>query len=272
MSYASIMVAVDDGRHAPARIRLAAELAGRFGAHLVGTASCMPDYPPGSGGLGIPMAMVVEEMGHAATTRLAGAERLFLKAAGWNDRTEWRAKIADPALFLDRQSRAADLLVVGRPTDDGTCPPGMAVNVGDVLMGSGRPVLVVPAGLAHLDAKRVLLAWKNTPQTRRTVSDALPILRRAELVLVMRVADDDDHHGLEDVAHYLALHEVRATTRLAAPSGWSVAEELQKAAVETNADLIVAGAYGYSRLREWFLGGVTRDLLAGSSVCCLMSH
>jgi nucleotide-binding universal stress UspA family protein len=56
------------------------------------------------------------------------------------------------------------------------------------------------------------------------------------------------------------------------PSGRTAAEELQKAAIEADADLVVAGAYGYSRLREWFFGGVTRDLLAGSSACCLMSH
>lgn len=272
MSYASIMVAVDDGRHVPARIRLAAELADRFGARLVGAAACLPDYPQGYGGVAVPMAMVVEEIRQVALTRLAGAEQLFLNAAGRSDRVEWRADVAEPAHFLDSQARAADLLVVGRHADDEAATPGMSANVGDVLMGSGRPVLVVPPGIEHLEAKRVLLAWKNTPQTRRTMSDAMPLLRRAEAVLVMRVADDEDHYGLEDVAKYLALHDVHATTRLAAASGWSVAEELQKAAVETNADLIVAGAYGYSRLREWFFGGVTRDLLAGSSVCCLMSH
>lgn len=120
--------------------------------------------------------------------------------------------------------------------------------------------------------KRVVLGWKDSLQTRRSISDAMPILRRADSVLLTRVADDEDHRGIEDVAEYLSLHDVNVTTRTTAASGWTVAEELQKVAVETNADLIVAGAYGHSRLREWFFGGVTRDLLAGSSVCCLMSH
>lgn len=272
MSYASIMVSVDDGRHAPQRVRLAADLAHRFGARLIGAAACMPDYPQGYGETAVPMGMVIEEIRQAALTKLARAEQRFRDAASSNERVEWRSDLTDPARFLDHQSRAADLLVVGRPAEDEGAMPGMVVDVGDALMGSGRPVLVVPAGLEHLEAKRVVIGWKNTPQTRRSVSDAMPLLRRAESVLLMRVADDEDHYGVEDVANYLSLHGVIASTRAAATSGWSVAEELQKEAIETNADLIVAGAYGYSRLREWFFGGVTRDLVAGSSVCCLMSH
>ncbi len=271
MSYASIMVAVDDGRYAPKRIRLAADLAQRFGARLIGTAACLPDYPQGYGETAVPMGMVIEEIRQASLQALAKAEQTFRGASGHHDRTSWRSDLADPARFLDGQSRAADLLVVGRPSDDGATHR-MTPDLGDVLMGSGRPVLVVPAGTEHLDVKRVVLGWKDSLQTRRSISDAMPILRRADSVLLTRVADDEDHRGIEDVAEYLSLHDVNVTTRTTAASGWTVAEELQKVAVETNADLIVAGAYGHSRLREWFFGGVTRDLLAGSSVCCLMSH
>ncbi|MBE7196457.1 MAG: universal stress protein [Parafilimonas terrae] len=272
MAYVSIMVAVDDGRHAPERIRLAADLAQRFGARLIGTAACLPDYPHGYGETAAPMGMVIEKIRQATLETLARAERVFQAASSHNDRVSWRSDLADFALFLNGQSRAADLLVLGRSTDQDGAMHRMAIGLGDVLIGSGRPVLVVPPGIEHLDAKRVVLGWKNTPQTRRSISDAMPILRRAESVLVMRVADDDDYRGIEDVAEYLSLHDVNATTRTTATSGWTVAEELQKAAIETNADLIVTGAYGHTRLREWFLGGVTRDLLAGSSVCCLMSH
>ena len=272
MSYASIMVAVDDGRHAPARVRLAAELAHRLGARLVGAAAYMPDYPRGYGETAVPMGMVIEEIRQAALDRLAGVEQVFRHASCLNDRVEWRSDLASPASFLESQSRVADLVVVGRYADDEGVAVGMAVDAGDVLMRLGKPVLVVPGGVEHVEARRVLVGWKNTPQTRRAVSDALPLLRRAEAVQVFRVSDGDDRVEVEDVVRYLALHDVNATAQLAKPSGWTVADDVRKASRDFDADLIVTGAYGYSRLREWFFGGVTRDLLAQARVCCLLSH
>jgi len=246
MSIASIMVAVDDGRHAPARVRLAAGLAERLGTRIVGVAACMPDYPRGYGETAVPMGMVIEEIRQAALGKLDKAEHAFRKAACLIDRVEWRS-------------------------DEGVTR-GMAVEVGDALMGLGRPVLVVPAGTEHLEAKRVVIGWKNTIQTRRAVSDAMPILRRAEAVQVFRVGGSDDRAEVEDVVRYLALHDVSASAHVAGPSGWTVADDLRGATRAFGADLIVTGAYGYSRLREWFFGGVTRDLLEKASVCCLMSH
>lgn len=273
MSIASIMVAVDDGRHAPARVRLAAGLAHRLGARrVVGVAACSPDYPRGYGETAVPMGMVIEEIRQAALGKLDEAEQAFRTAASAIDRVEWRSDVAAPLPFLEGQSRAADLVVVGRHVDEDGVTAGMAVNVGDALMGMGRPVLVVPAGIEHLEAKHVVIGWKNTLQTRRAVSDAMPILRRAEAVHVFRIGDDEDRSEVEDVVRYLALHDVSARAHLARPSGWTVADDLRDATRTLGADLIVTGAYGYSRLREWFFGGVTRDLLETAPVCCLMSR
>ena len=272
MSIVSIMVAVDDGRHASARVRLAAGLAHRLGARLIGAAAYMPDYPQGYGETAVPMGMVIEEIRQAALARLAGTERAFRNASWLNDRIEWRSDLTAPVRFLKDQSRAADLVVVGLYADDEGVADGMAVDVGDALMGLGRPVLVVPPGVEHLEAGRVIIGWKNTLQTRRAVTDAMPILRCAEAVWVFRISDGKDRAEVEDVVRYLSLHDVNATAHPVKPSGWTVADEMQKAARDFDADLIVAGAYGYSRLREWFFGGVTRDLLAKPSVCCLMSH
>ena len=272
MSYASIMVAVDDGLHAPARVRLAAELAQRLGARLVGAAAYMPDYPRGYGETAVPMGMVIEEIRQAALNRLARVEQIFRHASCLNDRVEWRSDLVSPISFLESQSRASDLVVVGRYADAEGVSVGMAVDVGDVLMELGRPVLVVPAGVEHVEARRVLVGWKNTPQTRRAVSDALPLLRRAEAVQVFRVSDGEDRTEVEDVVRYLSLHDVNATAQLAKPSGRTVADDVRKATRDFDAGLIVTGAYGYSRLREWFFGGVTRDLLEQAPVCCLLSH
>jgi nucleotide-binding universal stress UspA family protein len=272
MSYASLMVAVDDGRHAAARVRLAADLAHRFAARLIGAAGCLPEYPQGFGETIVPAGMAIEEIRQAALDRLRGAEQVFRQASCLNDRVAWRSDLVAPVPFLEQQSWAADLIVAGRDADDEGVSPGMAVGIGDVLMGSGRPVLVVPPGVEHLQARRVILGWKNTLQTRRAVSDALPFLRRAEAVQVLRIADGEERAEIEDVAAYLTLHDVNATAHVVTPSGWTVADDLRTAASGFDADLIVTGAYGYSRLREWFFGGVTRDLLSKGTVPCLMSH
>ena len=80
MSYASLMVAVDDGRHASARVRLAADLAHRFGARLIGAAGCLPEYPQGFGETVVPVSMAIEEMRQAALERLKGGEQVFRQA------------------------------------------------------------------------------------------------------------------------------------------------------------------------------------------------
>jgi nucleotide-binding universal stress UspA family protein len=272
MSYASILVAVDSGLHAPARVRLAAEVAHRFSARLVGAAACLPDYPQGYGETAVPMGMVIEEIRQAALDRLAGAEQVFRQASRLNDRIEWRSDLAYPARFLEEQSRAADLVVVGRRGDDEGPDHGMTAGLGDALMGTGRPVLVVPPGIEQVAAQRIVVGWKNTLQTRRAMSDAMPFLRRAEAVQVLRVTDGEDRSEVEDVVRHLALHDVNATSLQTEAGGWTVADTLRTNVAEFGADLIVTGAYGYSRLREWFFGGVTRDLLSKTSVCCLMSH
>ena len=244
----------------------------RFGARLIGAAGCLPEYPQGFGETVVPVSMAIEEMRQAALERLKGGEQVFRQASCLNDRVAWRSDLAAPVPFLEQQSRASDLIVAGRYADDEGVSPGMVVGIGDVLMGSGRPVLVVPPGVDHLKARRVILGWKNTFQTRRAVSDALPFLRRAEAVRVLRISDGEEWSEIEDVAAYLTLHDVNATAQLVKPSGWTVADDLRTAASEFDADLILTGAYGYSRLREWFFGGVTRDLLSKGTVPCLMSH
>lgn len=272
MTYASIMVAVDDGAQAAASVGIAAQLARRFGARLVGACACMPLYPQGYGETAVPAGFAIEAIRQEALARLGRVERLFREAAEPLERIAWRSDLDGPIRFLERQARVADLVVIRRPGDAETTDPGLSVDLGDALMGLGRPVLVVPPDHDRLDAKHVLVGWKNTAQTRRAISDALPLLRRAESVRVMQIADHTDRSELDDVVAFLALHDVKASAILSKPSGWTVADDLQKTARDVGADLIVTGAYGYSRLREWFFGGVTHDLLVGASVCCLMSH
>jgi nucleotide-binding universal stress UspA family protein len=120
----------------------------------------------------------------------------------------------------------------------------MSANPGDVLMGAGRPVLVVPPGVEHVSARRVAVAWKNTLQTRRAISDALPFLKMAEAVQVIRITDNPDQAEVEDVAGFLALHGVNATSIHRPADGATVAASLEEAVAAFGSDLIVSGAFG----------------------------
>jgi nucleotide-binding universal stress UspA family protein len=157
-----------------------------------------------------------------------------------------------------------------------------SVNTGDLIMQAGRPVLTVPSaaatGLAdanHLPLDHVLVAWKDTREARRAVADALPLLLQASAVSVVEIADETDldaaHRRVSDVVHWLKRHHIHAQGS-AQQSVGNDATALHTIAQERRADLIVAGAYGHSRLREWVLGGVTRDLLLNANRCSLVSH
>jgi nucleotide-binding universal stress UspA family protein len=104
----------------------------------------------------------------------------------------------------------------------------------------------------------------------------LPFLVNAKDVLVLAIgsdgAADEAREDVDDVASYLRCHSVPARAQVRSDVDGSVAEELVQTAQQERSDLIVAGAYGHSRLREWIFGGVTRELLRGRSVCCLLSH
>jgi nucleotide-binding universal stress UspA family protein len=193
-------------------------------------------------------------------------------------RTGWRSFVDHPADALAREARAADLLILGRHREGFWQEPYWAVDAGDVLMRAGRPVLVVPPGVSTLEGRRVLVAWKETREARRAVADALPLLVRAEEVLVIEVVSGDAdeveqaRRRVGDVAALLARHGATARGDTAELRGRAVADELLLAAERHGADLIVAGGYGHARLRELAFGGVTRDLLARCPKCCLLSH
>ncbi len=274
MSYATIMVHVDADPTSNARVRLAAELADRFAAHLIGISACvLPPYP--AEGAYFVTREVVEQERRDVTALLARAELSFRAAIPADrSRIEWRSQIELPDVVLATQARAADLVIVGRP--QGRIDPTRAPDPGGVVLRAGRPVLVVPPGINSLSGERVIVGWKDAREARRAVNDALPFLQRAAAVTLVEVRDpdseDEGRRHIEDVAQYLARHDVPVGPKLVSHPTGSVADELVRLARAEGADLIVGGAYGHSRFGEWAFGGVTRDLLASSPICCLFSH
>jgi nucleotide-binding universal stress UspA family protein len=270
MTYASIMVAVDLADQARNRVRLAAHLADTFHAGLIGVAAEMPAYvvpPPGPTPAS---AYALEASSEIVLDELRRAHALFTDVAGVRSRIEWRSNLDFPLSFLIAQAAAADLVVVERKTESG--PALLTVDPGDLVMALGRPVLVVPPHVDSLDPKRVVIGWRNTREARRAVWDALPFLKRASQVVVVSVDDGGGADDAQDVLGLIRAHDVHATAVQREAPGETTAEALVDVAAEQGADLIVTGAYGHGRLREWVFGGVTRTLLAGAPVCCLMSY
>jgi nucleotide-binding universal stress UspA family protein len=283
MTFRSILVHVEaESAAADKRIRLAAGLARRFEATLIGAAACtLRPLPVGDPYAGAYMdAQITQEEEDQVEADLLAARGAFARHPACEPvLTEWRAAMDLPADFIARQARAADLIVIGRDLDRQKLGPTQFPDPGDVLMRAGRPVLVVPPETEALEAKHVIVAWKDTREARRAVRDALPFLVRAETVLVVDIVEDDEggeddeaEKRIADVVAYLARHEVDARGEVRFRRERSVADELILVAEQRDADLIVSGGYGHSRMREWVLGGVTRDLLQHSPKGCLLSH
>jgi nucleotide-binding universal stress UspA family protein len=184
--------------------------------------------------------------------------------------TEWRSMLESPGELLLREARAADLLIIGRRRRVGDYDPGA------LLLRAGRPVLLVPDTAHSLGLRRVVVAWKDTRECRRAVRDALPLLQEAKEVLLVAIGEHETHSQakktLADVGAYLVRHRVIVADEMWRQPRGPVAAELFQIVEEEKADLIVAGGYGHSRLGEWIFGGVTREFLAASPVCCMLSH
>ena len=261
---------------AEARVKLAAELAGRFGARLVGLGACAarPAVAGLFGGTAGVASVIEAEMERVSAALRSAADRFEVAAKGAGVPSEWRAFDEYPGEALARESRAADLLVLGR---GGEAEGHQSAAPGDVLMRAGRPILVAPPGVSTLEARTVLVAWKETREAQRAVADALPFLVAAERVVVLaaRAREDEREQAqrhVEDVAAMLSRHGVAASAEVEMRAGQGVADLLLGAAGRLGADLVVAGGYGHARLLEWALGGVTRDLLARCPKCCMLSH
>jgi nucleotide-binding universal stress UspA family protein len=175
-------------------------------------------------------------------------------------------------------ARYADLTVLPAMPRNGAEAMLVHDHFHDILRHSGRPVLVVPADTpAQLPPRRVVVAWKPTAQAARAVADAMPFLRAAEAVDVVVIDPKigESAHGGEpgaSIATHLARHGLKVEIATRPSMNFSAAYSLLDFAREVGADMLVAGGYGHSRLREAVLGGTTRELLQTAHIPVLFAH
>ena len=276
-NYKSILVHYDVGKTAPARLETAIEIAGTFGAHIacLYALSAVPEPSAGYEATQI----VREGQQRMRAEMLAEARHGYdecLRRTGF-ERAEWRTSAADALDAVALQARYADLVVIGQQNAE--WPSGVRRDFErSVPLAVGRPVLVVPYAFERRPiGHQVLVAWNASREAARAVMDALPLLERASHVHVVAFQPEKSGaaHGEEpgaDIALYLARHGVKVTvSRYDAPDV-DIGSQLLSRAFDLSADLIVMGAWGHSRLREFVLGSVTRTLLESMTVPVLMSH
>jgi nucleotide-binding universal stress UspA family protein len=276
MSYQTVMVHLRPGEPNAGVLKVAGDLAQRFSARLVGVAGCRPIDLTYSDGFYA--GEVLDQDRAEMVKELAATEAEFRDAlANRNLVLEWRCGITFSLLpdYIAAEARCADLIVTAASTKRELFDGTRHVDTGDLVMQAGRPVVVVPKGVDRLAPEHAVICWKDTREARRAIVDALPLLKEAARVTVIEIApaerDQATRGQLNDVVAWLERHDIFAAGLMPAVSHND--SGVLSAVLETqDADLIAAGAYGHSRMREWAFGGVTRDLLLKSDRCTLLSH
>ena len=292
-----IVVVLDDATRSEIRLDIAVALAQQHDAYLTGLSALdllMPTRPVvrprgnpevdrqlGSQLMNwgaVPPVDYPEADRQAAETaeRIEAAFRERLRFSGLPG--DWRVASGQVSETVVRQARHADLVILGQIDPEHPPPPEGRQLVEDVLMTSGRPILVIPyIGRFETCGTNILVGWNNSREAARAVSDAIPLLAKAASVTILEA----DHIGRKpatddassaDIIRHLARYGISAETARTVMVSISASDVLLSYASDISADLLVVGGYGHSRLRELILGGVTRDLLRHMTLPVLMSH
>lgn len=275
VSYARLMVHLELGQSNAGRLRVVTDIAQRFQAEVVGIAVCRPISMAFSEGY-VPPEIIDQDRERIEKDTMEAEAEFRGGLQGRVTKVEWRSAVTFSSLsdYIACEARSADLVITG-VTPGRFLDNSRSVNLGDLIMQLGRPVLMVPAAPDILKLDRVVVGWKDTREARRAVSDALPLLKAAAQVTVVEIAGEDElaatRSRVGDVIDWLKRHGVAAKALTPTSTGHD-STHLNAIARERGANLIVAGAYGHSRLREWALGGITRALLESADRCSLLSH
>ncbi len=276
MSYKTILVHVDQSRHAEARIKAAARLAIAYEAHLIGTALIgISRFAYLDSGIDLANAILAAEVDALEERAQAALARFEAIAAGEGVLSVERRLVNDaPAGGLALEARYADLVVLGQAERGDPSARDVADVPGYVMLNGARPVLVMPAsGAVAAIGDTPLVAWDASAEATRAVTNALPLLKRARKVTLAVLNPQDA--GLRDpgadIALYLARHGVRCEV-VSQPTAIGVGDALLSMAADLQSDLLVMGGYGHTRFRELLLGGVTETVLRTMTVPVLMSH
>ena len=249
-----------------------------LGAHLAGVAlAFVPEvlsrFPQ------LPRDMLAEIVTHSENAAQAAIDRFDAAARQSEISREHRmlkAREGDAPSVLATLARRFDLSVLMQSESNLVDNDDM---IEASLLASGRPLVVVPyIQREELQLDCVVCCWDGSRAATRAINDALPLLVRAEtveLLIVLNEKTSRDEHEIRgiEIAKHLARHDVKQLQiQTTSAADIDVTGAILSYVADRSAKLIVMGGYGHSRLREIFLGGVTRDILKSMTVPILMSH
>lgn len=267
----TILLALDPRASSASDFGAAIDLAQKFGARVSVCAAAQPWLPSGAVDTGPAVVEDYERRRREIEEALGALEAGFESTVPTALRGRYRGLIASATDFMLQNMAFADLVLLpsrGGPGDQ------LDIDAGELIVAGGRPVLVIPQDTVQIRAENIIVAWKDTRESRRAVADALPFLKAATDVYVVDVEEDDyatEHESFKDVMAWLAAHGVKATGDII-PLRTTVHDAIEAAAADHQAEFIVSGGYGHTRFREWLFGGVTRDLLTRTARCRFLSN
>ncbi|MCB5362776.1 universal stress protein [Pusillimonas sp. CC-YST705] len=246
------------------RIEIGLQLAKKHEAEVVGI---YPVY--GSGGLQHEHGVIRQDVHNQLRE---AAKVIGVKA-------EWRVPQGNPEDVLALHARYCDVLIMSK-AERSVSASSLIANLPEaVVMAAGRPVLMLPNyGTISPIGRRILFCWDQRREAARAFADAAPFLRACEELVILEI--DRDHKRLgesdihpDDISRYCTSLGYPTPKRLEKTSAeHGVGNVILNAATDTGSDLIVMGAYGHSRMREWVMGGASRTLLSTMTVPVLLAH
>ena len=275
MSYQTLMVHLHIGHSNADLLQITRSLAERLNTNVIGIMVGQPTQMIYGKGYAL-LDFFDKEQAHIEQ-KIAESEAQFYEVfMGFSKTIEWRSTITREPMagYIVAEACSADIIVTSVSPSDFYEGPN-AVNAGEIIMQIGRPVIVVPNAIKNLKVENILIGWKDTREARRAIADALPLLKIAKKVTLVEITDEDEKASatkrLDEVLAWLKSHGVAAEPMVSIAVDTD-ATQLIAIAKQQGADIVVAGAYGHSRLRQWVLGGVTNDLLQRTDLCSLLSH
>ncbi len=288
MVWASILAVTDGAAGTDAAMAAAIDLGKRFGARVdfLHVASDPRDLMPyvGEGMSGSALEQIMASVEASNAKRREAVEAAYKRLCSGADVPEILPEEASgPGKFvvslekatgrqpelIERRGRLCDVIVMPHPS---LVEGDESASVDAALFGSGRPVLMAPAGIKAGFGKKIAIAWDGAREGAVATSAALPLLKQAEEVVIVTAREDEDVVEPSALARYLALHGVTAKTWAYTPGSESIADGLLEQVDHAGADCLVMGAYGHSRLRERILGGATEGVLERAKIPVFMMH
>jgi nucleotide-binding universal stress UspA family protein len=279
MAYRTILVSLNDVPNANMLVSASTKLAALHDAHLI---ACYV----------IPAPTVYAEVGIFPAATFDDPRTKYFKSnldalkAGFEDalrkngaRGDWRtiqSSYMDLAPDITRNGSRSDLIIVNRPSGEEISEVESDLVEG-IIMGSGRPVLVMPPKKDWKQPAAAIVGFNGTREAVRAVFDSIPLLKSVRNVYVTWVNPykERDRAGeipCAEVAVALVRHGINATADSIAGADADAGEVLLQKANDVGAGLLVMGAYAHSRLREYVFGGATRHVLQKATIPVLMSR